>query len=244
MWQLEHLTTSKARWDQSSLGQSATHVTELWDGQVQLINAIELVNGRDSACQFLICSCGIVGCQPGNWVEIRRAGSIAIITPAFSWLREMAENQRDDYLPPSYLVQRGVIYGDRASYENTLSQTLPLPKFETLWPLPVWSATKIFQFEAPHNVLANTLHPPTLNPEMVIASSVGDFREQTAELIRLINCQSQTTHPVNLRPVNENDQVISLYLDIAGYPEWAALNHDGSQYSLYLQPGYAIEPAA
>lgn len=242
MWKLENPTTKKVKLDFSSSGQSEAYVTQLWDVNVELINAIEYVNWSDLNYQFIVCeSCGYVGCKSQDWVEIERAGSIALIIPAFTRIRNASKQVQDEYLPPHYLLELGAIYIDRESYKSELSQIIPLPDFEALSPLPAWAASKIFQLEAPNSVLGHILNPPKLYLDLVIASSEGNYQEQTSELISLVNNLSKATHPAKLRRISERDRIISLYLDIAGCPEWAALSYDGSRYSLYLNPGYVIE---
>jgi hypothetical protein len=241
MWKLNHLTTRKARLDFSSSGQPQADVTQLWESDIELVNAVECVNWSDSDHQFMICeSCGFAGCKSQDWVEIRRTGSIAIITPAFMRLEEAPKSLENEYLPPHYLLERGAIYIEQESYKSMLCLA-PFPTFETLSPLSTWAASKIFQLEAPNRVLGHILYPPKLCMDIVIASSEGNFMEQTSELISLINTLLIADRPAILRRRTERDQVISLYLDISGFPEWAALSYDGSRYALYLNPGYIIE---
>jgi hypothetical protein len=242
MWTLGTLKTKKVKLDLSSSRQADFYATQIWNDDIELVNLVEHVNWNDLDFQFIVCkSCACVGCKPRDWVEIKRTGSMVLIMPAFTRLREASKQMRDEYLPPSYLLERGVIYINRESYESRLCQIAPFPKFETLPPLPAWEASKIFQLEAQNRVLGQILNPSELYKDIVIASSEGNFMEQTSALISLVDNLSKATHTVNFRGITEADQIISLYLDISGYPEWAALSYDGSRYSLYLKPGYIIE---
>jgi hypothetical protein len=242
MWELENIITKKVRFDLSSSGEPDVYVTQLWNDDVELINACEYVNWSDSEYQFLICdSCGYVGCKSRDWVEIKRTESIALIMPAFRRLSETSEFIRDHYLPPYYLCDRGVIFSDREHYDNKLYPITSFPEFEQLPLLSAWEAVKLFQFEAPNRILGYIFNPPELYRDIIIASSDGNFMEQTPELMTLMNNLSTSSSTVKLRKMTEQDQVISFYLDISGFPEWAALSYDGSQYSLYLEPGYVIE---
>jgi hypothetical protein len=242
MWTPETLKTKKVKLDLSSSGQAEVYVTQLWNDGVELINSVEYVNWNDLDFQFIVCeSCGFVGCKSQDWVEIKRTDSMVLIMPAFTRLKEASQQMRDEYLPPSYLLEQGVIYIDRKSYESRLCQVAPFPKFGTLPLLPAWEAAKIFQLESPNHVLGDILNPPELYKDIVIASSEGNFIEQTSALISLVDNLLKATHTVNFRRITEADQIISLYLDISGYPEWAALSCDGLRYSLYLEPGYIIE---
>jgi hypothetical protein len=242
MWTPESLQTKTATLDLSSYGRPNACVTQLWNDRTELINIVEHVNWHDLACQFLICeSCGIVGCKSQGWVEIRRSESIVLIMPAFTQLRDASKPMINEYLPPTYLLERGVICIEREIYESQFRSVAPFPNFEQLPELAAWAAAKLFQLESPNQVLGSILNPPELYPDIVIASSEGSFIEQTSALVSLVNTLSKSTDTIHLRRVTEADRLISLYLDISGYPEWAALSWDGLRYSLYLKPGYIIE---
>ena len=75
----------------------------------------------------------------------------------------------------------------------------------------------------------------------MITSSEGNFREQTKALPALINRLLTQLRPAKLQRVTEQDHIISLSLDLAGFPAWQALSYNGSRYALYLEPGYVIE---
>lgn len=242
MWQLATPKTRRAELDFSLSGQVKTSVSQLWDDGIQLINAVEYVNWGEAHLQVMVCeACGIVGCQSQGWVELKRVGSVALIIPAFAKIEEASEIMKNEYLPPNYLVERGAICIEQESYRNLLCQLTVFPDFDLLAPLPAWEAAKIFQLEAPSRVLGNLSNSPTLPQDAVIASSEGDLMEQTTQLVSLINKLLSNSAPVRLRRVTEHEQVISLYLDISGFPEWKALSYNGFQYSLYLEPGYIIE---
>ncbi|HAX75698.1 MAG TPA: hypothetical protein DCY88_07665 [Cyanobacteria bacterium UBA11372] len=242
MWQLTNPTTIKAELEFSSSFQSKISVTQLWDDNVQLINAVEYVNWGEAELQFIVCeACGIVGCQPQGWVELKRADSVVFIMPAFTTIEKASEKRKEEYLPPHYLLERGAICIEQKSYANTLCQIAAFPDFEALSLLSAWEASKIFQLEAPSRVLGHLLNPSELYQDIVIASSEGNFKEQAFELISLVNNLSRDTRTAKLRRLTEYDQIISLYVDISGFPEWKALSYNGLRYSLYLEPGYIID---
>lgn len=242
MWQLTTPITRKVELNFSSSGQSRIFVTQLAIDDIQLINAIEFVNWGEAQLQFIVCEdCGFVGCQPHGWIELKRVDSLVLITPAFTRISEASEIRPHEYLPPYYLVEKGAIYIEQESYTNRLCKIANFPNFEMLAPLSTWEAAKLFQLEAPCHVLGHISNPIQLNQDIVIASSEGKFIELTKELISLVNRLMTNISPAKLRRVTEHDQVISLYLDIAGIPEWKALSYNGSRYFLYLEPGYIIE---
>lgn len=241
IWKLTTPTVRRAELDFSSSGQSKAAVTQLWTDDIQLINAVEYVNWGKAQLQFIVCeNCGYVGCQPGGWVELKRAGSTALIMPAFTKIEKSIED-KNECLPPCYLLEKGAICIEQESYRSTLCQLAGFPDFCTLAPLFAWEAVKIFQMEAPNHILGNLLNSPKLPQNVVIASSDGNYMEQATMLVLLLHKLSSNTNPIRLRRVTESEQVISLYLDIAGLPEWKALSYNGLHYSIYLEPGYIVE---
>ncbi|MBD2037901.1 hypothetical protein H6F76_23390 [Leptolyngbya sp. FACHB-321] len=242
MWQLKNPITRRAELDFSASEQSRVTVTQLGDDRVQLINAVEYVNWGKARLQFLVCEdCGYVGCAREGWVELKRADPLALIMPAFTSIGEASEIIHSEYLPPYYFVERGAIYVEQETYTKTLCQIAAFPRLETLAPLSAWEAAKLFQLEAPSHVLGHLSTPPQFNQALVIASAEGNFREQTKVLTALINRLLTQLRPAKLQRVTEQDQIISLSLDLAGFPEWQALSYNGSRYALYLEPGYVIE---
>ncbi|PZD73042.1 hypothetical protein C1752_02867 [Acaryochloris thomasi RCC1774] len=241
MWQLSNPTIKRAKSKFSVSGYPKTSITELWDNDVQIINAVERVNWEDDDLQFQICACGYVGCQPSGWVSIRQTASIAVIIPAFTSIKEASQDLAADYFPPLYLHKKGAIFTEKDFYTNHLSNIAKFPVFEELRQLTSWETSKLFQWEAPSEVLGHIERKPSLLPDIIMASSDGSFIEQTEHLISLIERLLSSNHTPRLRRRTQQEQVISLYLDMAGFPQWDALSFDGAKYSLYLEPDYIIE---
>jgi hypothetical protein len=247
MWTPENLRTQKATFKPFVNKKLKERVTQLWSDQGELINTVEYVNWGDPDLQFIVCDCGIPRCKSGDWVSIRRSGSLVLVTPALGKLSQVAQehpSQLDydnEYFPPKYLLEHGIICLDQDDYSSIISPMAPQSSFELLPPLLAWEAVKVFQFEAPSRILGHVSTAPKLPEDTVLASAAGDVKDQVAELMTLLNQLYQSTHPVQLRHTREGNQVISLYLDLAGFPKWDALVYNGCKYSLYLEPGYVIE---
>ncbi len=229
------------------IAQHSSPFIELWSEKipfkVQLINDLESVNWGEPTLQFQICDyCRYPGCQDQGWVELKRSNDFALITPALTKIENTADDLKEIYYPPSYLSEVAIAIHSK-NYAQ-LRQFAPFPDFETLSPLLGWEAVKIFQLEAPGQILGEFRNPPKFDRDLILASSEGSFIEQNAELISLLKRLQKLTHPVELRKVTERDRIISFYLDIAAVSQWEALVYDGKQYSLYLKPGYVIENSA
>ena len=133
MWRVENPELRPATLDFRSSGQGWRHVTQLFAGELQLINAIELVEWDEDECQFLVCEeCGITHCKPGDWVRVRRTDSRVVILPSFEYVSSKLEENRIEYCPPGYLTERGVAYCDRSTYETLESQHSSFPSFEQI----------------------------------------------------------------------------------------------------------------
>ena len=223
-------------------GLAEVSVTQLWNGDVQLVNAIEYVNWEDPEIQVLICEgCGIFGCNSGGWVGVRRTDTMAIVMPSFTALEESSEFFKQEYAPPHYLVSRGVIGVDREYYTNVLCQMAPFPAFETLRRLSAWEVLKIVQLEATDSVPGDLFYPPKFQSDIIIASSEGNCIDQTKVLASFLDELSTSNRVANLHSIRESDRVISFYLDRVGFPEWNVLSYNGQRYALYLEPGYVVK---
>ncbi len=241
MWQLSHPILKTAEFNFAGAGK--TTVAQLWQDDVCLVNAFSQVNWDDTAAnfQFEVCQCGYLGCAPGGWVSLRRAGSMGLILPAFQKNNGADGALIDEYQPPWYLIQRGAMWLEQQIYTDKLRGAAPSPDFDQLPGLTSQEAAKLFQWEAPHQVLGSFHSWPKLVPDVVIASSEGSFLEQVPVLTALIDQLLNAGDWVTLRPVQPQEQVITFYLDLAGIPHWNALVYDGIGYKLYLEPGYVLE---
>src|SRR5688500_15402081 len=132
MWHIENPELRPGTLDMTSANGGFCKVTQLFAGDVKLINAVELVAwDLEDDTQFLICeACGYFHCKRGDWVRVRRTDSIVLLLPAFDYV--WAEEQEDwmEYGPPSYLTQRGIPYFDRSTYENLQTQNPDFPPFD------------------------------------------------------------------------------------------------------------------
>lgn len=228
----------------ADIGQGKTSVSQLWHNDIRLINAIPYVNWQDPDANFQVelCeTCGIVRCQPQGWVSIRRLGAGLVgILPAFSIILESSEALRNEYLPPDYLAHSS-IYLEKSQYER-LRETVSWPEYDQLPQLTAWEAAKLFQWEAPYQMLGDVFRVPRLPPdEVVIASSEGSFLEQVPMVSKQLHqLVLRGQESIAIRPVSSLETVISFYLDLAGTPEWNALVSSDGHYGLYLEPGYVI----
>lgn len=241
MWRIENPELRPGTLDFTSSGQDWQMVTQLYVDEIQLINAVELVNWDTDDTQVLICeACGIDHCKSGDWVRVRRSDSMVLMLPAFDHVWAERPEHRFEYRPPKYLSQRGgVAYLDRFTYERLHSQNSEFPAWEQIRQLNIREATLLFHWTAPAQVLSV---PPEVrvNEEIIVGASEGSSSSYVTLLKDLLNRQYSDTSPALLRPLTESDRTISLYLDASEFIDWKALVVNGEDYQLVVDSRFVI----
>jgi len=201
-----------------------------------------LIDWNSEDTQVLICkACGHTHCKSGDWVSLRRSGSLVLILPANNYVWGNRED-KNEYRPPSYLKRQGIAYLDLPTYEDLRSRNSSVPAVDTIHPLTLKDAALLFHWNAPANVLGD---PPAIriDHDMVVGSSEGDHREQLERSEKLLRTHYEDKSVAQLRPIASNERVISLYLDSAEFIEWQAFVSDGSEYRLLVDSKYVIDGA-
>ncbi|HEY9501716.1 MAG TPA: hypothetical protein VIR01_08845, partial [Pyrinomonadaceae bacterium] len=150
MWRIENPELRSAKLDFTSSEQGVREVTQLFVDEVQLINAIELVEWNEEEAQFLICEdCGFSHCKSGDWVRVRRTDSLVLILPSFNYVAPERPEETTEYRPPRYLKERGIAYVDRAAWEELSAQNASFPSFDQIAQLNPREATLLSHWAPP-----------------------------------------------------------------------------------------------
>lgn len=247
MWRIENPELRRHTLDFTASERGLRKFTQLLSNGVELINALELTSWSDDDTQFLICNeCGIERCKRGDWVCVRRSGSLILILPAFDYVWGERDFDKTEYFPPSYLTKRGLAYFERQTYEELRSRYeiqrprhTSFPPFEQIQQLSMREATLLFHWDAPAKVLGA---PPVVQPrrELIVGSSEGDADEYVKLLEQLIHEQYEDKSPALLRPFLPDEHVVSLFLDASEFIEWKALAFDGQRYRLVADSQFVI----
>ena len=238
MWTPPPFETKTIRLDFSSSEQGRPTVTQIYAGELQFANAVELAEWNTERVQLLVCEdCGFVHCARGNWVAFRSAGDWIVVLPAFA---EMYENDDDwsEYEPPAFLAERGSMVLGLTRYEELRRIAPELPTPDALPRLSSAELAQLAQWEAPARVLGDLNREPTVVRDMIVAASVGEPTELADAIQQRIEDLRAAEAPVTLRPVSDADEVVELYLDADGYPAWKVLVDHGERPALYLEPGW------
>ncbi len=247
MWRIENPELRRQTLDFTASEQGLRKFTQLFAEGIELINALELTEWRDDDTQFLLCDgCGIEGCKKGDWVRVRRSGSLILILPAFDYVWAERDYDKTEYFPPSYLTKRGIAYFDRETYEGLRSRYeaqrpkhASFPPFEQIRQLSMREAALAFHWDAPAEVLGA---PPVVQPrqDLIVGSSEGDEVEYVKLLAVLISQQYEDESPAVLRPLSPDERIVSIYLDAAEFIDWKALVFDGASYRLLMDSQFVI----
>ncbi|HET8783658.1 MAG TPA: hypothetical protein VFM63_14695 [Pyrinomonadaceae bacterium] len=241
MWRIENLELRPGTLDFTSSEQGWRKVTQLFAGEVKLINAVELVSwDLEDDTQFLICeACGMEHCKQRDWVRVRRSGSLVLVLPAFDYVWAEREEDRLEYSPPSYLTERGIAYINRSTYETLPQQNPEFPVFERIPHLNMREAALLFHWTTPAQVLGP---PPEIrvNSEILAGASEGSAADHIDHLSTLLQTLYDDPSHALLRPLTEQDHVLSLYLDASEFIDWKAIVVDGDDYRLVVDSRFVI----
>ena len=160
-----------------------------------------------------------------------------LFLPASIYVWTVNRRDKTEYSPPAYLKQKGIPYLDFSTYETLRSRNAAFPAIDEIPPLQLKEATLLFHWTAPDNVLGE---PPEINVrrDLIVGASAGDPVEQLNVLQDLMNKQYKIEAPAQLRSIETNERVISLYLDRG--IEWQAMVFDGSEYRLLVESKYVV----
>lgn len=234
LWRVKHLETRRAVADYTSSEQGHRAVTQLVaDGEV-IANAIESTTWTQGSVQVVVCAqCGFEACAPGGWVAPRRAGSSVLWPPAFAEMRDDGDDA-GEHRPPDYVRRRGIPRFDEPR-AATLCASLPgAPDVAQLPPLRSDELALAMQWTAPGEILGAFPGPVVLRAPDVVAVSSGDRDACLRELAALLSRACSESAPATLRPWNEGDERIEIFLDTPGRPMWSPLARVGSVLRLHL----------
>jgi len=237
MWMPKSFAEREAVLDFTSSSGDRPTVTQVLADGLLLANAIEFTEWNSEIFQLLVCEhCGIVHCEPGNWVAVRSAGEYVLMIPAFSELLASQDNWAE-YQPPSLFTERGSIVLDAQRYDSLRTIVSSLPSTSSITPLKSAELMRLVQWEAPRRVLGELRGNPVVERDAIVAASDGEVEAWLDVLEQITDRMSTDDTPVTLQPIGGEHEVVELYLTTAESPPWKAFVRVGDQCGYYLEPG-------
>lgn len=243
MWTSSNISTFQRKFDFTSSEQGMPTYTSLKADHEILINIIEHFEADealsdDSTFQFLICEhCGFVQCEPGNWLTVRQSGNYVLFIPAFSDILEKPDS--NEFQPPYFFKTKGAFVLTIQEFEK-LKETVPaFNKIKGLKYLTGFEASALYKWDTPHRMFGEFPNFKSLRTGHILYTT--EFDEQKISSIILDKLKSlETASKVELVPIENTDNPISLFLDSNPTTEWKALCTTTNDMELLIGDNYKL----
>lgn len=243
MWKIENPKFEKTTLDFSNSGQANFQATRLVSDDIEIMNAVELIDWDDDKIQLSICDhCGTVQCASGGWVVFRASGDLVLMMPAFEAMKE--DNwSKTEFSPPYFIQDKGTAYFDKQTYELLRKQFYEFPTFEKIKTLQMREAMWLVQWNAPLRIFGE---PPNLEIhnykfDYVVAALDGDPKEIIKEAENLLRENFEDETSAYLRQLSKNEESIWLFLDLTEFIDWQVMILSEGKYKFVLDNEFAVE---
>lgn len=214
VWHVGALEFRERILDFTSSEQGRPRVTALYADGVCVANALSLMQFDSKDIQVQLCEdCGIVHCEPGGWVCLRRFGSLVLWVPCFDRMYE-DEDARTEYAPPRF--SQGLPAFSESVYQELVERVPGFTAFDNIQELNSREVLRMLQAEAPARVLGTFPSTPALVREELLLTG-GTQQADVTSLKRLL--RYAWTHDLVAVPGPASTPV-EFYVDIPGTPDW------------------------
>lgn len=229
MWHVRELEFRERVLDFTSSGQGCPTVTALYADGVCIANALPLMEFDSDHIQVQICeACGVVHCEPGGWVCLRRLGTLVLWVPCFDRMAK-DEHGLTEYAPPRFAL--GLPAFPEGAYQELAARVPGFSAIGGIRGLSSREAVRILQAEAPARLLGTFPSEPALVREELLLTHGDQQEEAVTRLKRLL--RHAWTNDLVAVPGPESVPV-EFYLDIRGTPEWRPFGTSGNRELLRL----------
>lgn len=224
LWHVGSLETRTARVRSESLGRDVV-TSELWADGALLANALERADFGDDELQAVLCrECFIPHCEGGGWLRPRWSGDRLVLAPA--WSSMARSGARDAYLLPQSVLLRGVplLAPPLARQLVRLAPALDEPRR----PLTASDVARLVTFAAPEGALDVEDASRAVRAENVLASLDGTVADEIASFERLVRAAENDDDPRELRPLRDDERLVTFFFDLPNHPDWSPIARDPS----------------
>ncbi len=248
MWQINDPQIRKSNFDFSSSGGGVHEVSQLFEDDIMIANAIEFIEFDETSVQLIICNaCGTIGCESGNRVCFRRSSEFVLLIPDFENI-EADDFRATQFAPPNYYDRKdrnrklGTPYFDLGTYKNLRKLIPKLPLFEEIQSLKICEALRIAQLNMPFQVFGK---PPEIvcdsnKMKLAVGASEGDANEHLKRIQDIFRKNYKNSSPALIRKILPTEDIIRLFLDADEFIDWQALLRDDGNFLLVLDENFAI----
>ena len=212
----------KLRIDFTSSGQGFVDATALIANDVQLINAIELLDCSDGMVQLIVCEdCGVTNCASGSWAGIRRVDDTIVLVPAFSAMKE-GEWENREYAPPKYMLTMGLPTFSTSVYDELRIKSGRFPAPSLISECTLLDTLDLLQFTAPGGIFGKSGTKVEVQSEKFLAVTEGDLSEELETLIQLVRSVQDAEGELRSE---QPERLVEFHLDLPGFPTWSPFGY-------------------
>lgn len=203
-----------------------------------MIEELEGQADENLTFQFLVCeSCGCTHCEPGNWLAIRQLDDCILFVPAFDKILE--EPGSNEYQPPYWFKQKGAFWVTTHAFEILKEKVPAFREIEKVKMLSVYEAISLYKWDIPHRMFGEFPTFGNFRREQILATSeLNDIlvSKIISEKISILESASK----IHLHPMDNVDEVVSVYLGEKDLIEWKAICKTPNGYELLIGDNFKL----
>lgn len=228
---IEKLETKNLTLNFSNAGLGVLETKAVLGNDVILINNTHCLEYEPSAFQAIICECcGIVNCEPGSWLSLRKAGQLVVLIPAVNEMRA-GDWEHNEYQPPSYIRQLGPLSLTAEKYNELRSLVPKFPELENIINITAVEILSVHQVLIPGRVLGDIGKYKEIKTDNIIAVSDGELDDELYSLKLAV----KAAHLNEASAIsNSAERTVEFYFDLPNFPSWNGLGYkNGKPVLLY-----------
>lgn len=238
MWTASNFSTYKRQFDFSSSEQGKPTYTTLKADDEILINMVELIETDNSTFQSIICEkCGVIHCEPGNWLSVRQSGGFVLFIPALNKILEAEE--LNEYRPPDFFTTKGALILTSNQFQGLKHKVRAFADISSLKTLSGFEAVSLYKWEVPHKMFGAYPNFMELRIDQIAWTSELDGVSTSKIIIEKLE-NIATANKVRLVPLDNLEEPISIFLEGLPTIEWKAICKTPKGYELVIGNAYKL----
>ena len=209
LWYPKEFEKVDVTFDYTSSGMGKFESTALKIDNELFASPLPKIEFEDSNAQLILCSsCGMDGCEIGNWVSVRKINQFLALIPCFSFLSP-DEFELNNYAPPKSMNKNGIPLFSEKIFPFTIKEPICSISFQEI--------ALTFQWFSPKKALYSYPKLPSLKPEQFICSLDHDLHI----ILEYFETTIQTLYSNQKPKIRDEFTNSVLVFDSPTHTEWA-----------------------
>lgn len=240
IWKIEQIEAVPVELDFSSSWGTMHSDTAVQASGVRIINAIGLVEYDPERTQVEICEeCGVVHCQPGGWVVLRRIDENVVWIPAWRVMEE-GRFQFGEFRPPDYMRKVGIPLFSAGAWDTIRKMHKKLPAAQDLHWIDSRETARLWQWTAPARILGEFPEVPRLRRHLLAGVADGDLEWEARAVDECLEAHFHEPCSMGLVPPGISARTIELRISLPGVPFWRGFAQVQNQICFLLGAGSVL----